>query len=161
MMTRLAGALLLSVGLAPGATTDWAGVMRQGPSCGDQSFAEAQVSGSPRLDLELARTLDERVRGLMGRTSMPPDRGMLFIFDQRGSGAFWNMNTLIPLSVAYLESDGTIVDIQDMRPHTPGAKPDLYPPAAPYLYALEVNQGWFVRHGVSVGDVLRICLVTE
>jgi uncharacterized membrane protein (UPF0127 family) len=93
----------------------------------------------------------------MFRTSLPPNLGMLFVFEQPGSGAFWNLNTLIPLSLAYLDQDGTIVDLQEMKAQTPGAPPEVYPPAAPYLYALETSLGWFSRHGVVVGNVLKIC----
>jgi uncharacterized membrane protein (UPF0127 family) len=121
-----------------------------------QPYAVAQVPGLPRLELELAMTEEERSRGLMLRTSLPANHGMLFVFERRSRDAFWNLNTLVPLSVAYLERDGTIVDIQDLKAQTPGVQPEMHPPAVPYLYALETNQGWFERHGVAVGDVLRI-----
>ena len=78
------------------------------------------------------------------------------VFERRSRDAFWNLNTLVPLNVAYLERDGTIVDIQDLTAQVPGVQPEIQRPAASYLYALETNQGWFARHGVTVGDVLRI-----
>ena len=126
-----------------------------------QPFAVAQVPGLPRLELELATTEEQRSRGLMFRTSLPANHGMLFVFDRRSRGAFWNLNTLIPLSVAFLERDGTIVDIQDLKAQAPGVQPEMNPPVAPYLYALETNQGWFARNGVAVGDLLRIYFPAE
>jgi uncharacterized membrane protein (UPF0127 family) len=116
------------------------------------------VPGSPRLLLELATTPDERSRGLMFRTSLPEDAGMLFVFEQQSSGAFWMRNTLIPLSIAYIDRDGTVLDIQDMQPEVPGQPTPTYPPAKPYWYALEVNQGWYAENGVAIGDVISFCL---
>jgi uncharacterized membrane protein (UPF0127 family) len=88
---------------------------------------------------------------------MPADQGMLFVFDQPNSTGFWMVNTLIPLTVAYLAGDGTIQDLVDMAPLAPGENPRIYAASKPYLNALEVNQGWFANHGVSVGDVLKLC----
>jgi hypothetical protein len=84
----------------------------------------------------------------MNRPSMPEDTGMLFIFPEDVSYAFYMANTLIPLSVAWIDSSGTIVDIQDMQPLTE----DLHYSRKPYRWALEVNQGYFTRHGVAIGD---------
>lgn len=160
MMTRLPGFALLVAGVAVFFAATRTVFAQQAAECCEQAFAEAQVAGAPRIALEVARTPDERSQGLMFRTSMPEDQGMLFVFEQQTSGPFWNMNTLIPLSIAYIAEDGTIVDIQDMKAIQPGESPTYYPPARPYRYALEANQGWYTNHGVGVGHVLRFCLPT-
>jgi uncharacterized protein len=94
---------------------------------------------------------------------LPPDSGMLFIYQAQSREAYWMYNTLIPLSIAFIDRDGTIVDIQEMaRLDDPSdvqqASRVTYPSAAPYWYALEVNQGWFVQHGVGVGQQFMFCL---
>jgi uncharacterized membrane protein (UPF0127 family) len=149
---------LLVVGLALLLFAVTRGVAEQVSNGCDQPYAEAQVEGLPRLSLELAVKPEERQRGLMVRTELPPDSGMLFVFGEQGNGPFWNMNTLIPLSIAYIDRDGTIVDLQEMKAITPGETPTLYPPARPYWYALEANQGWYAAHGVGVGTLLSLCL---
>jgi uncharacterized protein len=134
-------------------------------TCGDPSapYGLVQIDGSPRLDLQLARTPAEHERGLMFVDVLPPDSGMLFVYQAQAQEAYWMYNTLIPLSIAFIDRDGTIVDIQDMaRLDDPSdsqlASRFTYPPAAPYWYALEVNQGWFVQHGVGVGQQMMLCL---
>lgn len=99
----------------------------------------------------------------MDRPALPPDSGMLFIYDHEAQEAYWMFHTLIPLSIAWIDRSGTIVDIQDMpRLRDPFDRVDaaqhVYAPAAPYWYALEVNQGWFSDHGVSVGQQVAFCL---
>jgi uncharacterized protein len=103
------------------------------------------------VGVEIANTREEREKGLMDRTSLPEDRGMLFVFDREQPLSFWMKNTLIPLSIAYIDSQGRIVDIQDMQPldETP------HPSAEPAQYALEVNQGFFADRGIEVGNVLQ------
>ena len=134
-------------------------------ACADASapYAEVQIDSAPRLDLELARTSQEHEVGLMFRESLPPDSGMLFVYQAQAREAYWMYNTLIPLSIAFIDRDGTIVDIQDMpRLNDPSnsqeASQHTYPSAAPYWYALEVNQGWFVEHGVGTGQQILFCL---
>jgi uncharacterized membrane protein (UPF0127 family) len=153
-VSRVVGLAVLVIALILGAGAAWAALHPRGGACGQQPFAEAQVPGRPRLALELATTPEQHERGLMFRESMPADHGMLFVFDRQSNAAFWMRNTLIPLSVAYIDADGTILDIQDMQPQTD----DSHPPARPYWYALEVNQGWYANNGVGVGDVLVFCL---
>jgi uncharacterized protein len=135
-------------------------------SCGDPGgspYAQVQIDALPRLDLALARTPQEHERGLMFVDDLPPDSGMLFVYQAQAREAYWRYNTLIPLSIAFIDRDGTIVDIQDMaRLDDPSdvqaASRVTYPPAAPYWYALEVNQGWFLAHGVGVGQQITFCL---
>jgi uncharacterized protein len=159
MMTRLALLLLLIVGLVLwDASATSTALAQQAPDCALQPYAVAQVPAAPQLQLELARTSDEHTRGLMYRTSMPDSQGMLFIFQGLQRGPFWNMNTYLPLSIAYIAADGTILDLQDMQVFEPAQQPVIYYPAAPYLYALEVNRGWFANNGIKVGDQLAFCL---
>ena len=100
------------------------------------------------LEVELAQTEQQQQRGLMERTELGKNRGMLFVFDQEQPQSFWMKNTLIPLSIAYIDGSGTIVDIQDMQP----LDETSHPSAAPAKYALEVNQGFFGENGINVGD---------
>ena len=129
------------------------------------------------LAVEVADDFLEMVCGLMHRTSLPEAQGMLFAYREDGQlGGFWMRNTLIPLALAYIAGDGRIVDIVEMEPvpapgFTPyvtadgafinvpdgelppeGARIRTHPPRAPYQYAIEVNQGWFARHGLAIGD---------
>ena len=123
-------------------------------SCAIQPTATVDIDTQPTLSLEIARTEAERERGLMFRESLPWDSGMLFVYTAPSQGGYWMRDTLIPLSIAWLDQDGTIVDIQDMQPQTD----TVHIPAAPYWYALEVNQGWFAANGVGVGQRVRLCL---
>jgi len=104
------------------------------------------------VQVEIADTPDERQQGLMGREALAEDAGMLFIFDQEQPLSFWMKDTLIPLSIAYIDGSGTIVDIQDMQP----LDETLHPSATPARYALEVNQGFFGERGVTVGDTVEL-----
>jgi len=98
--------------------------------------------------VEVADEPAEWERGLMFRTELAEDAGMLFVFPSDVAYAFWMQNTPIPLSIAFIGADGHLLDRQDMAP----SSTDLHFSAAPYRYALEVNQGFFVRHGLKVGD---------
>jgi uncharacterized membrane protein (UPF0127 family) len=121
---------------------------------GDAPYAEVQIDTHPRVALELATTEAEREQGLMYRQTLDPDSGMLFVYTQPVTEAYWMHNTLVPLSIAWLGKDGTIVDIQDMQPETDNA----HAPSMAYWYALEVNQGWFADHGVGVGQQIQLCV---
>jgi uncharacterized membrane protein (UPF0127 family) len=104
------------------------------------------------VPVEIADTDAERQRGLMERTALAEDAGMLFVFDREQPLSFWMKNTLIPLSVAYIDAEGRIVDIQDMQPldETP------HPSAELAQYALEVNQGFFAQRGIQVGNQVEL-----
>ena len=105
--------------------------------------------------VEVADSAEERQVGLMGRESLPDDAGMIFLFDEDTSGGFWMKDTLIPLSIAFADADGTIVSVLDMEPCE--ADPcEIYDPGVPYRSALEVNQGAFSRWGVAEGDRLTL-----
>ena len=104
------------------------------------------------LTVELARTAGERSRGLMFREELAVDGGMLFVYEEDTEAGFWMRNTLIPLSIAFIAADGTILDIQDMEP----LSEDTHRPTEAYRYGLEVNQGWFQQNGFDVGDRVEI-----
>lgn len=104
--------------------------------------------GSHALKVEVAASEAERNRGLMFRKSLPREEGMLFIFDDPGYYAMWMKNTLIPLSVAFVDREGVILNIADMAPQTL----DSHLAAGPALYAIETNKGWFAAHHVQAGD---------
>jgi len=118
--------------------------------------AAAQTSLLPRVELlvgphavnaEVAATDASRAYGLMHRTSLAPDHGMLFVFEQSGIHCFWMQNTPLPLSIAFIDAAWIIVDIAEMRPQSL----DEHCPVAPALYALEMEKGWFKYHRISPG----------
>lgn len=127
-------------------------------------FAVVQIDTMPRINLRLASNQQEREQGLMFVENMAPDDGMLFLYTSPSTESYWMYHTDIPLSIAWLDQNGTILDIQDMpRLNNPDdqteAAQHVYTPAVlPYWYALEVNEGWFVQHGVGVGQQLLLCL---
>lgn len=106
------------------------------------------VSGSIKLDVELARTDDEQRMGLMFRKELKDGNGMLFLYKSDRLMSFWMKNTSIPLSIAFLSSDGTIREIYDMEP----LSLESVSSQRHVRYALEVPQGWFERVGLKVGD---------
>ena len=110
----------------------------------------ASSGAKVRVRVEIADDDAERARGLMHRTALAEDRGMLFDFEGEQELSFWMRNTFIPLSIAFMDSEGRIVDIQDMKPLDDD--PPSYESAEPAQYALEVNQGFFEERGVEVGD---------
>ena len=107
-----------------------------------------EVKGK-EIRVELASTPDQRSRGLKFRPSLPEDDGMLFVFPQAVRHPFWMKDTIIPLSIAFLNREGRIIDIRKMEPLN---EKRLYHSSRPYRYALEMNQGWFERNGIVVGD---------
>ncbi len=108
------------------------------------------------VQVEIADTEAERQTGLSGRPTLAEDAGMLFVFDQEQPLSFWMKDTLIPLSIAYMASEGRIVDIQDMQ--ALDDDPPHYESAEPARYALEVNKGFFDERGVEVGDSAELPL---
>lgn len=117
----------------------------------DESTTVAiDASGGQRVEVEveIADDYAERQRGLMERTELAENAGMLFVFDREQQLSFWMRNTLIPLSIAYIDAEERIIDIQDMQPLDETG----HPSAEPAMYALEVNQGFFDERGVRVGD---------
>jgi uncharacterized membrane protein (UPF0127 family) len=105
-------------------------------------------AGIHRIKAEVADSQIERSRGLMLRKSLQTNSGMLFVFENAALHCFWMKNTLIPLSIAFLEDDGTIVTLADMQPHDESSNC----PAKPVRYALEMDQGWFKAKGIRPGE---------
>lgn len=112
-----------------------------------ESLLDLQV-GDARLKAEYARTLDERERGLMERTELAADHGMLFRFDDVRRHCLWMKNTPLPLSAAFMNEQGRIVDVIDLEP----LDKTIRCSREPARYALEVNQGWFRQHQLGTGD---------
>jgi uncharacterized membrane protein (UPF0127 family) len=104
-----------------------------------------------RLAVQVADTDAERATGLMGVTSLPADQGMAFEFAAPTQARFWMKDTLIPLSIAFIDVRGRVVTIEDMEPCHADPCP-TYAAASPYGMAVEANRGWFARAGVAVGD---------
>ena len=104
------------------------------------------------LAVELADTPEERALGLMNRESLGKESGMLFVWPEETSSGFWMRNTLIPLSIAFISREGVITDIQDMEP----LDETLHYAPLPYVYAVEVNQGWYGDNGIGVGDDMAL-----
>ena len=122
----------------------------------DESATVALVpsGGGERVELEaeIADEPAEQQRGLMERTELAENAGMLFVFEREQPRSFWMKNTLIPLSIAYMDSDGRIIDIQDMEP----LDESPHPSAEPAKYALEVNQGFYEERGIEVDDTVEL-----
>jgi uncharacterized membrane protein (UPF0127 family) len=97
--------------------------------------------------VEVAHTEATRMQGLMYRRMLPESRGMLFVFREPALHGMWMMNTYVPLSVAFIDERGVIINIADMEPHTR----TTHSAARPAKYALEVNRGWFAKHDVKAG----------
>ena len=112
---------------------------------------ERAGGGAVPITAEIARTEQERSNGLMHRKKLPDGKGMLFVFERDQQLSFWMKNTFIPLSIAFISSDGRIVEIKDMQPHDLNSVKS----SRSVRYALEVPQGWFTRAGVKVGDRLK------
>ena len=105
------------------------------------------TAGMHRIQAQLAQSPQQRQTGLMFRREMPTQEGMLFVFEQASAQCFWMRNTLIPLSIAFLAEDGTVVNIEDMSPRSD----DSHCSAKPVRFALEMNRGWFAKRGVKPG----------
>jgi uncharacterized membrane protein (UPF0127 family) len=111
--------------------------------------------GSVLIDVEVAETERQRELGLMNRESLPKDAGMVFVFFEPTTGGFWMKNTLIPLSIAFFDVDGKILEILDMEPCTRDPC-EVYDPGVTYMGALEVNKGAFDRWNVEEGDFIQL-----
>ena len=100
-----------------------------------------------KLTAEVASTDSQRATGLMHRRMLPENRGMIFVFADVAMHGMWMMNTYIPLSVAFLDREGRIINIEDMQPQTQTS----HTAARPAKYALEMNLGWFAKRGIKPG----------
>lgn len=125
--------------------------------------AQAQQGPQPRLDTvqltagmhvikaELAVTPEQQAVGMMMRTEMGTNEGMLFVNRDSTRRCFWMRNTLLPLSIAFITDDGTIVNIAEMQPRSD----ESHCSTAPVRYALEMNKGWFAKRGLAAGTRIR------
>ena len=104
-------------------------------------------AGMHRIEAEVAATFESRQIGMMQRTSMAPQRGMLFVFPEVARHCMWMRNTLLPLSVAFLDEQGRIINVEEMHSQTD----DNHCAIKPARYALEMNRGWFKSRGLGAG----------
>lgn len=109
------------------------------------------TAGMHVIDAQVASTPDQRMTGLMFRQEMPQHEGMLFVFEYPTQQCFWMKNTLLPLSVAFISDDGTIANIDEMKPQTL----DSHCSVKPVRYVLEMNTGWFSKKGIKAGTRLE------
>ena len=107
-------------------------------------------AGIQQMDIQLALTPEQHQIGLMYRTDMPQGEGMLFVFPNPSKQCFWMKNTLLPLTAAFVADDGSIVNLEDMKPQTTDSHCSL----KPVRYVLEMNQGWFAKKGLKAGSKL-------
>lgn len=126
-------------------------------------LAQAQVVPQPKLPTvqlsagmhnivaEVANSPAQRSMGMMMRTEMAVHEGMLFVFEEASPQCFWMRNTLLPLSIAFIADDGTIVNLADMQPKSDAS----HCSKQPVRYALEMNQGWFAKRGIKAGFRLK------
>lgn len=108
-------------------------------------------AGMHLIRAEVADRDASRAMGLMHRSALAPNGGMLFVFEQTAAHCMWMKNTPLPLSVAFIDERGAIINIADMQPHTE----DSHCAARPARFALEMAQGWFAERGIRAGLRLR------
>lgn len=108
------------------------------------------TAGIHQIDAQVALTPQQHAVGLMHRTAMPQQEGMLFVFDNPSKQCFWMKNTLIPLTAAFIADDGTIVNLENMQAQTT----DSHCSKQAVRYVLEMNQGWFAKKGLKAGSKL-------
>jgi uncharacterized protein len=119
---------------------------------GPQKLPQIRLNaGIHNINAELAATPEQREIGLMFRPVMEVNDGMLFVFERAGQQCFWMKNTLIPLSAAFVADDGTVVNIEAMKPQTL----DGHCSTQPVRFVLEMNDGWFAKRGIKPGSKLR------
>lgn len=106
------------------------------------------TAGFHRIDAEVAANQPNRMQGLMNRRSMAANQGMLFVFPNADRHCMWMRNTFLPLSVAFLDEEGRIINVEDMAPQTENS----HCAAAAARFALEMNQGWFASKGLKSGQ---------
>jgi hypothetical protein len=109
------------------------------------------AAGMHLIRAEVADSMGTRMEGLMHRKSMPQGAGMVFVFEESATHCMWMKNTLIPLSVAFIDETGAIINIADMQPHSEQS----HCAARPARFALEMNKDWFAQRGIKPGAKLR------
>jgi uncharacterized protein len=163
LLLVVAGVAVAAVVLASSARPDRPGDRAQAPAAGTTgggaggpagtvAYRLLPDGGQPRtVRLEVAADPDARARGLMGRRSVPPGSGMVFLYPGDVRESFWMKHTLVPLSIAFVAADGRVVSVAEMAPCTADPCP-TYAPAGPYRYAVELAAGAFPAAGVGAGD---------
>lgn len=121
-----------------------------GPKKGTLPTTRIQV-GDQTITVEVADDPAERARGLMYRKELAADAGMLFVYPSEDRRSFWMQNTSIPLSIAFMDAQGKVINVEDMVPFDRSSVPS----SGPAQYALEMNKGWFAAKGVKPGDVVK------
>ena len=111
-------------------------------------------AGMYQIDAQVAMNPEQRQIGLMFRKDMRQHEGMIFVFEQPTKQCFWMKNTLLPLTAAFISDDGTIVNLEDMKPQTL----DAHCSDKPVRYVLEMNKGWFSKKGIKAGSKLQSAL---
>ena len=140
-LTRAAAMLAIAL------TTTWVAAQSA-----PQQLPSIRIStGMHAIQVMVAQTPEQQATGLMFRKAMGTNEGMLFVFDEPRQQCFWMKNTLLPLSVAFIGDDGSVVNIDDMKPQTL----DGHCSAKPVRYALEMTEGWFAKRGIKSGSRLR------
>ncbi|MDH5339373.1 MAG: DUF192 domain-containing protein [Rubrivivax sp.] len=109
------------------------------------------TAGMHRIVAEVAATPQQQMIGLMHRRDMGANEGMLFVYEASGQQCFWMRNTLLPLTIAFIDDDGRIVNLADMQPMTEAS----HCSAKPVRFTLEMHQGWFAKRGLKAGSRLR------
>lgn len=136
----------VALALATAAATTWG---QTGPQPKLQTLD--LTAGMHVIKAELAITPEQQATGMMGRRDMPGNEGMLFVNEEPSQRCFWMKNTLIPLTIAFIADDGTIVNLADMQAQSERS----HCSAKPVRYALEMKQGWFEKRGIKAGQKLR------
>ena len=165
-LAQLAGMKRLHVGLALLLCLSCAWGCRKSAAPAADSYAlnEGPSRAQPRLPTlslwlddqhvtaEIARQPLEIMTGMMFRTNLPPNEGMLFVFNDADRRGFWMKNTAVPLSLAYIDPEGVVRELHDLQPHDTNS---VTSESRRIMFVLEVNRGWFQAHGVKPGAVVR------
>lgn len=158
-LSQLGRHALLASGLALGLL---AGAQAKGPAPASAASPAAVApqldlprthlnSGMYRIEVQVAGNDRQRQIGLMNRRQMPDNEGMLFVFEQPTVQCFWMRNTLIPLTAAFIDDTGTVVNLRDMKPQSD----DNHCSTKPVRYVLEMNKGWFDKRNIKAGSVIK------
>ena len=131
----------------------WSGLPRlaQAQVAQTQLPREVLRVGLFKVDAQVASTPEQRSTGLMFRQSMPKNEGMLFVFEEPQLYCFWMKNTMLALSIAFIDARGRITNIAEMQPHSE----KKHCASEPVRFALEMNAGWFDQHRAGVGSSIR------
>jgi uncharacterized protein len=155
LLLVVVGVAVAAVVLASAAGPGRPGDRAEAPSAGTTGTVAYRLlpDGAPprTVRLEVAADPAARARGLMGRTSVPPGSGMVFLYPVDVRESFWMKDTLVPLSIAFVAADGRVVSVAEMAPCTADPCP-TYAPAGSYRYAVELAAGAFPAAGVGAGD---------